>query len=184
MYRHFGVYQTGAKFFPVVFNSEDFESQVLDFIQDQGNGRLSRRFDPSLGQRAVEHNLSHLGRLLAALSLGVQYSSMDFTERTKLAKEYGMSSLVKRRKSVVNTSTAQNAYHCLGLANCSLRPSLISIQALVLLTRMLQDDIQPDASWNLLGSVIRSAQRLGLHVLPSTSAEVRGDESSLKHSIW
>jgi hypothetical protein len=74
----------------VVPNLEDFESEVLKFIQDQSNGQLPQKFDVSLGCRAVEVNLTHLGRLLAALALGVQYSSLNYTERTNLAKKYGL----------------------------------------------------------------------------------------------
>jgi hypothetical protein len=49
---------------------------------------------------------------------------------------------------------------------------------------MLQDDLQSELSWNLLGTAIRSAQRLGLHMMPSLSREVEKNNHSLMHNIW
>ena len=88
VHRYFGVYQSVEKFFPAIADSEDFEAEVLEFIKDQASGKLSQRFDSSLG-RTAQVNLTHLGRLLAALASGVQYSNLEYQERTELKREYG-----------------------------------------------------------------------------------------------
>ncbi len=88
MHRYFGVYQSVEKFFPAIPDSEEFEKEVLEFIKDQASGKLAQRFDSSLDRTAQVH-LTHLGRLLAALASGVQYSNLGYSERTELAREYG-----------------------------------------------------------------------------------------------
>ncbi len=83
-----------------------------------------------------------------------------------------------------NNIEAKNAHHCLKLANFMLRPSQIIIQALLLLVRILQDDLQPDAAWTFLSVTIRSAQILGMHTLLSPVLEIDSKSISLKRYTW
>jgi hypothetical protein len=59
---------------------------------------------------------------------------------------------------------AKNAFHCLRLSNYFLRPTERSIQTLLLLSRVLQNDLQPEAAWALLGTAIRLAASIGIDV--------------------
>ena len=65
-----------------------------------------------------------------------------------------------------------------------LRPSQIIIQALLLLVRILQDDLQPDAAWIFLSVTIRSAQLLGMHTLPSPMPDSESKSIRLKRYTW
>ncbi|OAA74562.1 Fungal specific transcription factor [Akanthomyces lecanii RCEF 1005] len=57
----------------------------------------------------------------------------------------------------------QISFHFLRLANFLLRPSFDSIQALLLLSFTLLNDMKAEASWALTGLCCRLAQSLGLH---------------------
>jgi hypothetical protein len=61
---------------------------------------------------------------------------------------------------------------------------LTSIQSLLLIARMLQDDLQLETTWNLLGTAIRLIERLGLHLMLSPRAEVEDGKHGLMHNIW
>ena len=65
-----------------------------------------------------------------------------------------------------------------------LRPSHITIQALLLLVRMLQDDLQPDAAWTFLGITVRSAQTLGMHTILTPSVEDASKCVVSKRCTW
>jgi len=64
----------------------------------------------------------------------------------------------------------QTSFHCLRLSNFFLRPSLDSLQALLILGFVLANDMKAEASWALLGLTCRLAQALGLHRGPNESA--------------
>lgn len=59
-------------------------------------------------------------------------------------------------------SLVRNAFRCLRLANFLLRPSYISVQALLLLAKVLENDLQPDLSWAVLAMTRALAQSFGL----------------------
>jgi hypothetical protein len=62
------------------------------------------------------------------------------------------------------------SYHCLRLANYLIRPSLESLQALLILGFVLANDMKAEASWALIGLTCRLAQALGLHRGPHENA--------------
>lgn len=55
------------------------------------------------------------------------------------------------------------ALESLRLANFLLRPSILCVQAMLLVGLVLQNDMRPQAAWAHLGMTIRMAQSLGLH---------------------
>jgi hypothetical protein len=65
------------------------------------------------------------------------------------------------------SKSVQTSFHCLRLSNFLIRPSLESLQALVILGFVLANDMKAEASWALLGLSCRLAQALGLHRGPN-----------------
>jgi hypothetical protein len=59
--------------------------------------------------------------------------------------------------------SVQSSFHCLRLSNFLIRPSLESLQALLILGFVLANDMKAEASWALIGLTCRLAQALGLH---------------------
>lgn len=57
-----------------------------------------------------------------------------------------------------------------------MRPTYLCVQALLLIGNILQNDMQPQAAWTLLGMTIRAAQGLGLHKT--------GDDQSPQRLLW
>lgn len=57
----------------------------------------------------------------------------------------------------------QASFQCLRLSNFLVRPSLESLQALLILGFVLANDMKAEASWSLLGMTARLATSLGLH---------------------
>lgn len=66
----------------------------------------------------------------------------------------------------------QASFHCLRLSNFLIRPSLESLQALLILGFVLANDMKAEASWALIGLTCRLAQALGLHRGPHENARV------------
>lgn len=67
-------------------------------------------------------------------------------------------------------SLVQSSFHCLRLANYLIRPSLESLQALMILGFVLSNDMKAEAAWALLGLTCRLAQALGLHRAPNENS--------------
>ena len=63
-----------------------------------------------------------------------------------------------------------SSFHCLRLSNFLIRPTLESLQALLILGFVLANDMKAEASWALLGLSCRLAQALGLHRGPNESS--------------
>lgn len=71
-----------------------------------------------------------------------------------------------------NIHIVQASFHCLRLSNFLIRPSLESLQALLILGFVLANDMKAEASWALIGLTCRLAQALGLHRGPHENARV------------
>jgi hypothetical protein len=56
-----------------------------------------------------------------------------------------------------------------------LRPSLVSVQTLLLLTTVLQNGLEPEAAWATLGTTRALAQTLGLDTDRLRDANGSGD---------
>lgn len=76
----------------------------------------------------------------------------------------------------------RRAFQVLQLGNYMLRPSLTTVQTLLLLGNTLQNIGQSDGAWVLLGTTVRLAQALGLHT------ENGGGKSALdnttRRALW
>jgi hypothetical protein len=89
---------------------------------------------------------SWLAILFAVLAVGSQYHDSPYHIRTRDSQKY-----------------IQISFHFLRLGNFLLRPNFDSIQALLMTSFVLLNDMKAEASWALLGLTCRLAQSLGLH---------------------
>lgn len=89
---------------------------------------------------------SWLAILFAVLAVGSQYHDSPYHIRTRDSQRY-----------------IQISFHFLRLGNFLLRPNLDSIQAMLMTSFVLLNDMKAEASWALLGLTCRLAQSLGLH---------------------
>ncbi|KAJ5150511.1 uncharacterized protein N7500_010700 [Penicillium coprophilum] len=102
-----------------------------------------------------------LNLLLAALAAGAHYSDIEYPQRLELVTDF-----------------VRRSFHALRLANFLFRPSLDTIQALLIIGNTLQNLGQSDAAWALLGTTVRLAQTMGLH---TERSNVNWPESTI---VW
>ncbi|KAI9727008.1 MAG: hypothetical protein M1834_008590 [Cirrosporium novae-zelandiae] len=125
-------------FNPILVDIDGFESDLCIYLEDLATNKF--------GEHAAERPIAQIGLLLATLASGAQFSDMNHHDRMSSSQDF-----------------ARRSFHCLRLANFLCRPSLDSVQALLVLGNVLQNNGQSDAAWTLLGSTVRLAQTLGIH---------------------
>lgn len=115
---------------------------------------------------------SWLAILFAVLAVGSQYHDSPYHVRTQTSQKY-----------------IQISFHFLRLGNFLLRPSFDSIQAMLLTSFVLLNDMKAEGSWALTGLTCRLAQSLGLH-RPSPyegktdiPAEIQAKET-IRRKLW
>lgn len=69
------------------------------------------------------------------------------------------------------------------MANFLLRPTLHVVQTYLLILIVLQNDSEADAAWALIGTIMRLAQSIGLH-LPQSYEKDPPALKALKESTW
>ncbi|KAK4097623.1 hypothetical protein N658DRAFT_569212 [Parathielavia hyrcaniae] len=127
-------------FWGFVIDIDDLESRLMVYLEDRAkNARASTK-----STRPV--SASWLAILFAVLAVGSQYHDSPYHVRTRDAQRY-----------------IQISFHFLRLGNFLLRPNLDSIQALLMTSFVLLNDMKAEASWALVGLTCRLAQSLGLH---------------------
>ncbi|KID96410.1 Fungal specific transcription factor, partial [Metarhizium majus ARSEF 297] len=127
-------------FWGFVCDIDDFESKLMVYLEDR-----SRNASTAMkSSRPVA--ASWLAILFAVLAVGSQYHESPYHIRTRDSQRY-----------------IQISFHFLRLGNFLLRPSFDSIQALLLTSFVLLNDMKAEASWALTGLTCRLAQSLGLH---------------------
>ncbi|KAK2616483.1 hypothetical protein QQS21_000525 [Conoideocrella luteorostrata] len=140
-------------FWGFVCDIDDFESKLMMYLEDRSrNATTSMR-----SARPVP--ASWLAILFAVLAVGSQYHESPYHIRTRDSQRY-----------------IQISFHFLRLGNFLLRPSFDSIQALLLTSFVLLNDMKAEASWALTGLTCRLAQSLGLH-RATASLEPRDGQS-------
>ncbi|KAJ3499292.1 hypothetical protein NLG97_g451 [Lecanicillium saksenae] len=127
-------------FWGFVVDIDDFESKLMVYLEE----RSRNASNPTKSSRPV--SASWLAILFAVLAVGSQYHESPYHIRTRDSQKY-----------------LHISFHFLRLANFLLRPSFDSIQALLLLSFTLLNDMKAEASWALTGLTCRLAQSLGLH---------------------
>ncbi|KAL2128098.1 hypothetical protein VTI74DRAFT_9739 [Chaetomium olivicolor] len=127
-------------FWGFVIDIDDLESRLMVYLEDRAkNARAGTKSTKPV-------SASWLAILFAVLAVGSQYHDSPYHVRTRDSQKY-----------------IQISFHFLRLGNFLLRPNLDSIQALLMTSFVLLNDMKAEASWALLGLTCRLAQSLGLH---------------------
>ncbi|KAI5465317.1 fungal-specific transcription factor domain-containing protein [Mariannaea sp. PMI_226] len=134
-------------FWGFVMDVDDLEAKLMVYLEDRSRSATK-------GARSSKPvTASWLAILFAVLAVGSQYHESPYHIRTRDSQRY-----------------IQISFHFLRLGNFLLRPSFDSIQALLLTSFVLLNDMKAEASWALMGLTCRLAQSLGLHrAAPSES---------------
>ncbi|OAQ69944.1 fungal specific transcription factor domain-containing protein [Pochonia chlamydosporia 170] len=154
-------------FWGFVCDIDDFESKLMVYLEDR-----SRNASTSMkSSRPVA--ASWLAILFAVLAVGSQYHESPYHIRTRDSQKY-----------------IQISFHFLRLGNFLLRPSFDSIQALLLTSFVLLNDMKAEASWALTGLTCRLAQSLGLQRatslegLDSVPPDAKAKETTRRKLWW
>ncbi|KAK6000580.1 hypothetical protein QM012_003305 [Aureobasidium pullulans] len=151
-------------FYPHIPDSQELESLICVYLERSSARETSG--SPIFSGYITQSEVARTSLMLAVLASGVHFSDQPPYQRKSLSQEY-----------------ARRAFHCARLSNFLLRPTLESIQALLVLGHVLQNNGQADASWALLGTTIRLAQSLGLH--SDQHAETLSNEVRInRHKTW
>ncbi|KAK1992971.1 fungal-specific transcription factor domain-containing protein [Colletotrichum falcatum] len=158
--------ETPQQFWGFVVDIDDLESKLMVYLEDRARNASNAMRTP----RPV--SASWLAILFALLAVGSQYHDSPYHIRTRDSQKY-----------------IQISFHFLRLGNFLLRPTFDSIQALLLTSFVLLNDMKAEASWALLGLTCRLAQSLGLHrPSPSDGREsARNDVQSkemIRRKLW
>ncbi|KAI9166524.1 putative transcriptional regulatory protein [Paramyrothecium foliicola] len=127
-------------FWGFVADIDELESNLMAYLEDRSRNASST----VRSSRPV--TASWLAVLFGVLAVGSQYHESPYHIRTRDSQKY-----------------IQISFHFLRLGNFLLRPSFDSIQALLLTSFVLLNDMKAEASWALIGLTCRLAQALGLH---------------------
>ncbi|KAK7962124.1 uncharacterized protein PG986_002949 [Apiospora aurea] len=127
-------------FWGFVIDIEDLESRLMIYLEERAK---NAREGPATSRPV---SASWLAILFAVLAVGSQYHDSPYHIRTTDSQRY-----------------MQISMHFLRLGNFLLRPNLDSIQALLMTSFVLLNDMKAEASWALLALTCRLAQSLGLH---------------------
>ena len=146
MARFFDVYKAICHpIYPVITDLEDFEAAVCQYVEDSNSGRLG--FDlGGLAGRALAARQSWLALLTATIATGVQYSDLQPADRDSIVARH-----------------TRNTMELLRLADYMGRPDENCVGAMLLLARIMENDLMPEASWSSLGMVGRMAELAGIH---------------------
>ncbi|KZF22152.1 hypothetical protein L228DRAFT_268641 [Xylona heveae TC161] len=132
--------------YPAVPDIETLEAEFTSFLTERA--RQLSRVEPYDTTGAIYgKSLSWFALLLAVLASGAQCSVLSKKEVLALSQVYICCS-----------------FQCLRLTNFLQLPSMEAIQALLIIGNVLSNNMNPGASWALLGMTIRVAQSVGLHI--------------------
>ncbi|KAI6394200.1 hypothetical protein MCOR03_005911 [Pyricularia oryzae] len=153
------------QFWGFVIDINDVESRLLVYLEDRAKNAKSN----SKATKPV--SASWLAILFAILAVGSQYHESPYHIRTANSQKY-----------------IQISFHFLRISNFLLRPNFDSIQALLMTSFALLNDMKAEASWALLGLTCRLAQSLGLD-RTSTNNETEmaselSDRERVRRTLW
>lgn len=150
-------------FWGLLIDVEDFETKLCIYLDD----RSASAKHPASGTKGVSS--AWLGMLFAILAVATNYSELPYHKRVATSQAF-----------------VQTSYHCLRLSNYLIRPSLESLQALLILGFVLANDMKAEASWALIGLTCRLAQALGLHRGPHENAiaSASADNDMPRRRLW
>ena len=109
-------------------------------------------------------DIAWIGTLYAILACAAQFNDTSMKERSLASRVFVCLS-----------------FQCLRSTNFFQRPSVQSVQTMLLIGNVLQNDLNPGVAWTLLGLTIRSAQSIGIH---NVSTTCQSFASQLKRKLW
>ncbi|KAK2604734.1 hypothetical protein N8I77_007636 [Diaporthe amygdali] len=151
-------------FWGFVIDIDDLESRLMVYLEERAK---NARSTVKIARRPV--SASWLAILFAVLAVGSQYHDSPYHIRTSSSQRY-----------------LQISFHFLRMGNFLLRPNFDSIQALLLVSFSLLNDMKAEGSWALLGLTCRLALSLGLHRLNNnelTDPEAKRKEI-IRRKLW
>ncbi|KAL3424972.1 fungal specific transcription factor domain-containing protein [Phlyctema vagabunda] len=150
-------------FWGLLIDIEEFESKLCVYLED----RVSSAKHPAGTMKGV--SVAWLGMLFAVLAVATNYSELGYHKRVATSQAF-----------------VQTSFHCLRLSNFLIRPSLESLQALMILGFVLANDMKAEASWALIGLTCRLAQALGLHRGPNENGRLQSPPSGdlPRRKLW
>ncbi|KAI0406651.1 fungal-specific transcription factor domain-containing protein [Xylaria palmicola] len=151
-------------FWGFVADIDDLESRIIIYLEERAKGTKDRN-KPG---RPV--SASWLAILFAVMAVGSQYRDSPYHLRTRDSQKY-----------------IQISFHFLRMGNFLLRPNLDSIQALLLTSFVLLNDMKAEASWAVIGMTCRLAQSLGLHrtiAQDDTNPNEVSQKSFVRRKLW
>ncbi|RMZ91563.1 hypothetical protein DV736_g1211, partial [Chaetothyriales sp. CBS 134916] len=168
--RYFDIYKTNCHpIYPIITDLSEFEAAVCQYVEDVSAARLSRNLAPLRG-RALATRVSWFALLTATIAAGVQFSDLPAADRDGLTSKH-----------------VHNAVALLRQADYLGRPDENSIAAMLLLSRISENDLMPEAAWTTLGSIGRMAELAGLQTasVGSDPDQSGGEATALRHrKLW
>ncbi|PHH55399.1 hypothetical protein CFIMG_000510RA [Ceratocystis fimbriata CBS 114723] len=156
-------------FWGFVIDVGDLENKLMVYLEERArNAKNSTRSSKPI-------SASWLAILFAVLAVGSQYHDSPYHIRTRDSQKY-----------------IQTSFHFLRIGNFLLRPTFDAIQALLLTSFVLLNDMKAEASWGLLGLTCRLAQSLGIHrqtmhgsePTPSFSLSEPNPREMIRRKLW
>ncbi|GES66816.1 phenylacrylic acid decarboxylase [Aspergillus terreus] len=156
--------QLAYPFNPILVDIDRFELDLCTYLNAYAAGVFESQ---SRSEKwATDRSIAHISLLLATLSAGAHFSDQNLPQR-----------------SIICHDLARRSFQALRLANFLFRPSLDTIQTMLILGNTLQNDGQSDAAWAQLGTTVRLAQTMGLHTERSIAYLPQNIQSKAK-TLW
>lgn len=152
---------TSYLYYPSILELDGFEVEIYSFLSQR---EANSRNDPQQTASLHGKGFAWIGSLYAMLAAAAQFNDTSVEERSLASRVFVCLS-----------------FQCLRLTNFFQRPSIQSIQTMLLIGNVLQNDRNPGIAWTLLGMTIRSAQSIGLHHVLVNSQTL---ETESKRRLW
>ena len=152
---------TSYLYYPPILELNGFEVEVYAFLSHrEADSGTDTQETASLHGKGF----AWIGILYAMMAAAAQFNDSSVEERSLASRVFVCLS-----------------FQCLRLTNFFQRPSIQSIQTMLLIGNVLQNDMNPGIAWTLLGMTVRSAQSIGLH---NVSTKSRTMETESKRKLW
>ncbi|KAK4545157.1 hypothetical protein LTR36_003708 [Oleoguttula mirabilis] len=134
----------GFVIYPGITDPHQFEQELMSFLASRAGAADSN--DGVNEQTIYDRQYAWIAMLFAVLGSGAQCSAMPRKERELTSQVYICCS-----------------FECLRITNFLSQPHLESIQALLIISHVMTNNMNAGTAWSLLGLTIRLAQGLGIH---------------------
>ncbi|KAL8409887.1 hypothetical protein RB594_008106 [Gaeumannomyces avenae] len=152
------------QFWGFVIDISELESRLMIYLEDRAKNAKSSN------KTTKQVSASWLAILFAILAVGSQYHESPYHVRTANSQKY-----------------IQISFHFLRISNFLLRPNFDSIQAMLMTSFVLLNDMKAEASWALLGLTCRLAQSLGLDKHPHLDGKEPPEilqKETVRRKLW